>query len=452
MLRSVWLALAGEIALGVGIGWTFGWATVSVGELNLLSIVFLLALIGIGMDYLVQILTRYRQEVVRRANAANDLDQPSFARSRSPINTACLGAAGAFLVSMLDPFPRRGATRHHRRRRADPLSARRIHRAARVAHHLALQVRPRRPTARPRPARQWRQAQPHLCPSSGCFCLLAGVPFMQRTQFDPGLLTMQAPNLESVPHGSQAPNLVRRRTVERSLDPLRDCARCRSSDAPTVDSTESILTAYDNLEWLAAHEKELPAVQLDRPDTDRIAGSCHASPQPHQTLAARFSGDDAAEELQTIRRQRSHNPRPSLRHGKPPSSTSFAIHSHPSTPTDLDIAALPPEMRGHFVGADGSFALYIYPKARISGTRPTFATFVKRSNRASTPPARRSHAHRHRAEHLPLHRLHRTIVPSCHDLRADSDPRSCLPRSEKSHRDTRRSQRPGAWACRCWWR
>src|SRR5262249_28104739 len=64
--RALWLALGGGIAVGFGIGWTFGWATLSVGELNLLSIVFLLALIGIGMDYLVQILTRYRQELARR--------------------------------------------------------------------------------------------------------------------------------------------------------------------------------------------------------------------------------------------------------------------------------------------------------------------------------------------------------------------------------------------------
>ncbi len=68
MLRSIWLALAAEIALGVGIAWTFGWATAAVGELNLLSLVFLIALIGIGMDYLVQILSRYRLEA-RRVSA-----------------------------------------------------------------------------------------------------------------------------------------------------------------------------------------------------------------------------------------------------------------------------------------------------------------------------------------------------------------------------------------------
>ena len=106
MLRSFWLAVAGEIALAVGIGWTFGWATISIGELNLLSVVFLLALIGIGMDYLVQILTRYRQEMARRSHPET-VWVGVFHHVALPINTACMGAAGAFLVSVFTHF--RGA-------------------------------------------------------------------------------------------------------------------------------------------------------------------------------------------------------------------------------------------------------------------------------------------------------------------------------------------------------
>src|SRR4029079_8395833 len=100
MLRSLWLALAGELALGVGIGWTFGWATLTVGELNLLSIVFLLALIGIGMDSLVQCCTRDREQAARRAAPAA-VWAGVFRQVAAPINTACVGAAGAFLVSLL---------------------------------------------------------------------------------------------------------------------------------------------------------------------------------------------------------------------------------------------------------------------------------------------------------------------------------------------------------------
>src|SRR5205814_817058 len=106
MLRSLWLALAAEIALAVAIGWTFGWATLSLGEVNLLSLVFLIALIGIGMDYLVQILTRFRSES-RRHQRPKAIWARVFRHVGPPINTACLGAAGAFLVAMFTDF--RGA-------------------------------------------------------------------------------------------------------------------------------------------------------------------------------------------------------------------------------------------------------------------------------------------------------------------------------------------------------
>src|SRR6185437_6433153 len=95
-----------ELALGVGIGWTFGYATLAVGELNLLSIVFLIALIGIGMDYLVQVLTRYRREALRHSRPGA-VWVAVFRHIAAPINTACLGAAGAFLVSAFTRF--RGA-------------------------------------------------------------------------------------------------------------------------------------------------------------------------------------------------------------------------------------------------------------------------------------------------------------------------------------------------------
>src|SRR5271154_5579636 len=105
-LRSVWVALAAVISLSVAIGWTFGWATVSIGELNILSIVFLITLIGIGMDYLVQILMRYRreQQLYERPEA---VWIRVFRHVSPPICTACLGAAGAFFVAVFTDF--RGA-------------------------------------------------------------------------------------------------------------------------------------------------------------------------------------------------------------------------------------------------------------------------------------------------------------------------------------------------------
>ncbi len=106
LLRSIWLAVVAEISLLVGIGWTFGWITLSVGELNLLSMVFLIALIGIGMDYLIQVLTRYRREAAVHSDP-RVIWLAVFKYVAAPINTACLGAAGAFFVSVFTDF--RGA-------------------------------------------------------------------------------------------------------------------------------------------------------------------------------------------------------------------------------------------------------------------------------------------------------------------------------------------------------
>jgi predicted RND superfamily exporter protein len=122
-LRSVRLAVAAVASLCVGIGLTYGWAAVAVGEMNLLSDVFLIALIGIGMDYFVQSLSRYRVEAARNGGGGAGGGRGAVARGgatarrdprrvwvavvrqvATPVTTACLGAAGAFGVAVLTPF------------------------------------------------------------------------------------------------------------------------------------------------------------------------------------------------------------------------------------------------------------------------------------------------------------------------------------------------------------
>jgi hopanoid biosynthesis associated RND transporter like protein HpnN len=49
-------------SLGLAMAWTFGFATIAPGELNLLSIVFALVLVGIGVDFGVHIVTRFAEE------------------------------------------------------------------------------------------------------------------------------------------------------------------------------------------------------------------------------------------------------------------------------------------------------------------------------------------------------------------------------------------------------
>ncbi|HWR20729.1 MAG TPA: MMPL family transporter, partial [Verrucomicrobiae bacterium] len=60
--RSVARPLMGILALVMGVCWAFGFAAVTVGHLNMLSMVLAPLLIGIGMDYGIHLLARYEEE------------------------------------------------------------------------------------------------------------------------------------------------------------------------------------------------------------------------------------------------------------------------------------------------------------------------------------------------------------------------------------------------------
>jgi predicted RND superfamily exporter protein len=380
MLRSIWLALAGEIALCVGIGWTFGWATISIGELNLLSIVFLLALIGIGMDYLVQILTRYRQEMARRSHPET-VWVGVFHHVALPINTACLGAAGAFLVSVLTHF--RGAAQLGIIAGGGLLLCLLAGYVVLPSLLTLIPLRIERGDELPDLGPPARGGKNNLIlPAIWMLLLALGIPFMQHTKFDPGLLTMQAPNLESVQviHKLQTWSAV---VLSKDLNVLRE-ARSAVQDAPTVQNTDSILKAYDNLTWLQAHEKELPTIAWTDPptvtdqDLSRIADAA-------KTIGDRFSGEAHAELLRF-----SEN----VRYASPQHLSAWQVafigqlhgiidQFHPQ---GLDESRLPHEMKIHFIGTDGTYALYIHPKEDLwqQARLVAFVTEVER-RMASVP-------------------------------------------------------------------
>jgi len=60
-------------SLIVGVCWSLGWATLSVGHLNILSVVFTTILIGLGIDFGVHLLERYREERASGQEALNAL-------------------------------------------------------------------------------------------------------------------------------------------------------------------------------------------------------------------------------------------------------------------------------------------------------------------------------------------------------------------------------------------
>ncbi len=378
MLRSIWLALAAELSLGVGIGWTFGWATVTIGELNLLSIVFLIALIGIGMDYLVQILTRYREERLLHARP-EVIWAAVFRHVGPPINTACLGAAGAFLVSALTDF--RGAAELGIIAGGGLLLCLLAGYTVLPAMLTLFPGKLTPPAAGPRTTERVsaESVQPRLGarwligPAIWLSLLAAGVAwFAPRTHFDPGLLNLQSQKAESVKlvHKLQTWSAA---LLSRDLSVLRT-VRDRVKDLPVVASTDSILNACDNYQFLhdpvnalpkiawapprAVKADDLPAIALKaRAVADRLAAAGAAGATAARSLrsfAARLDAASSDDARRAIVERLSRWQEVFLEELR-----GIISQFDPPPP---DIAKLPDELRSHFVSGDGNYALYINPK------------------------------------------------------------------------------------------
>ncbi len=266
-LRSIWLVIVAELCLGVGIGWTFGWATISVGRLNLLSLVFVIALIGIGMDYLIQILSRYRYEKQRYVRPTAIWSRV-FRFTSPPISTACCGAAGAFFASALTDF--RGAAELGIIAGGGLL----------LCLLAGYTVLPALLTVFPASvgtvseSRRYRDRDPQS--KAGGWRLLPGVIWIAVAagglalslppKFDPNLLKLQADGLESVREVRKlqswnavilSDDLVKLRAAREALTEPAD-------SASTIDHTESILDAMDKQQWLTDHANLLSAALVPK--------------------------------------------------------------------------------------------------------------------------------------------------------------------------------------------
>ncbi|MBN1421610.1 MAG: MMPL family transporter [Planctomycetes bacterium] len=101
--RQILAPLLAGLSLALGIVWTFGVATVTVGSLNLLSMVFATTLVGIGIGYGIHFATRF----VRVRHTAKDLEETleeTLAGTGKAILTCAGTSAIAFLSALLTHF------------------------------------------------------------------------------------------------------------------------------------------------------------------------------------------------------------------------------------------------------------------------------------------------------------------------------------------------------------
>lgn len=122
MSRATWIALLGVltlmvlilgsirrpviemISLSVGLCWTFGWTTLFIGHLNILSVVFAPLLCGLGVDYGIHWFSRFRQEELKNYPEVQQVIRSVATLAGPGIVIAGVSTALAFLPFVLTGF------------------------------------------------------------------------------------------------------------------------------------------------------------------------------------------------------------------------------------------------------------------------------------------------------------------------------------------------------------
>jgi hopanoid biosynthesis associated RND transporter like protein HpnN len=86
--RGLLNVIAAMVSLIVGICLSFGFATVAVGHLNILSMVFAIMLIGLGIEYGIQVVLRYQEELRGGASGLDAIQTGLTSNIRSIIMAA----------------------------------------------------------------------------------------------------------------------------------------------------------------------------------------------------------------------------------------------------------------------------------------------------------------------------------------------------------------------------
>jgi uncharacterized protein len=101
--RQVGQPLKATAALIIGIGYTLGFTTATVGHLNILTVAFLPILIGLAIDFGVHLITRYEEEL-RKGETQHVAMLRAMVNTGLGIFTGCLTTAGAFFAMGITDF------------------------------------------------------------------------------------------------------------------------------------------------------------------------------------------------------------------------------------------------------------------------------------------------------------------------------------------------------------
>ncbi len=101
--RGVLNVIAAMVSLLVGICISFGFATLTIGHLNILSMVFAVMLIGLGIEYGIQVVLRYQEELNLGAGRLTAIETSLTTNLRSVVMAAATTSL-AFVTFVLTDF------------------------------------------------------------------------------------------------------------------------------------------------------------------------------------------------------------------------------------------------------------------------------------------------------------------------------------------------------------
>jgi uncharacterized protein len=401
--RGVLNVMAAMVSLLVAISLSFGFATAAVGHLNILSMVFAIMLIGIGIEYGIQVVLRYQEEL-KLGEGELDAIATGLSRNVWAIVMAAATVAAAFFTFVFTDF--KGIAE------LGIIAAGGVAICVAVTFTvlpamLVLLSRHRKPHAA-RPRAEVRDSalktllfgHPKTVIALTAICCAASLYPLAKISFDYNLMNLQAKGLESV---SYAYKLMRSKENAGYFAALtagsreEAAAKTRALEAlPTVDHVVSLATFVpdgqkEKLAELAAIRQELAGVNPGKYEEDlslmelptvfenfrnatvKLKAKLEEERRPEAknvgaflTVLDRFFAG--------LEKEKDRNAVGMLQDFQGgmfrelPEKIGLLKESLNASPiSDADI---PPELRSRFVGKTGKFMLQVAPKGEIFDLKP----------------------------------------------------------------------------------
>ena len=395
--RSVTRPILSMVSLIMGISWTFGLIAIIFGELNILSIVFALILVGAAIEYAIHLVARYQEEL-----AGDGMVEQSMARALNTSGradlTSAFTTAAAFLTIMWTDFT---AIAQLGFIAASGIILCLIAMLVVLPAMIVLSDRRRSPDIlkNVRPFTMPRiSALYHRPVAMFIVALIATIiimPFASKTGFDNNLLNLQAKGLESVEYEhliiekSNETTWFARAVAETEEESHKKAELFRSLPSVSkVDDVERILPR-DQKKKIAEVRKltpsfdgltfKMPSDRVNAAALKAVLGRIAGDIEGLQAKA--FSGGrvDAVEELgkfdEKVRLVESliagADTAAIKRLGAFQEQFLIDLHGNMSilatglNPEGVKLSDLPENVRRRFISPKGRYSLYIYPKENI---------------------------------------------------------------------------------------